>query len=86
MYPTIYFEQPLSAPDLLTVEVIGEGIIAEMYNGIISVFAPLTKGYNVDPVPCLPNPEIPNFQVYCEIGESAIILHKYAHFLSAIAM
>lgn len=59
----------LLAPDILTVEVIGEGIIAEMYSGIISVFTPLTKGYNVDPVPCLPNPVIPSMEVYCEIGE-----------------
>lgn len=60
------------APQILTVQVNGEGIIAEMYAGIISVFTPFTKSYEIDPVPCLPDPSIPNVDKYLSIGNLLI--------------
>lgn len=54
----------------------GEGIIAELYKGIIGAFSPLNKVYDLDPIPCLPDPNLPNIQRYIELGKCDDIIRN----------
>lgn len=49
-------------PAIVTLSVSGSGMIAELYEGIIDAFEPMTKEYYVDPIPCLPDPYPPDFE------------------------
>lgn len=54
-----------------------------MYKGIISAFSPLNKVYDLDPIPCLPNPYLPNIQRYAELGKIVFkfrVLLDFANF------
>lgn len=56
-------------PPVLTLGVAGEGFLAELYEGIVDVFQPISKQYNIDPKPCLPHPHLPNYSRHMEIGK-----------------
>lgn len=49
---------------ILSVNVTGEGIIAEFCQELVKVSKPLMKVLNLDFKKCLPNPKIPNFEKY----------------------
>lgn len=63
----------LETPEILTLSVTGKGMIAELYDGIIEAFEPMTKEYYIDPIPCLPDPFPPDFQRNYEIGGFLIL-------------
>lgn len=48
--------QPSSSTNLVEFHVNGNGILAEMCEGIANSFNSLTKVYSIDVVPCLPSP------------------------------
>lgn len=53
---------------LLQFSVTGQGMIAELYSGILEVFRPFTNRFAVDPTPCLPDPYRPDFDRYWKIA------------------
>lgn len=56
--------QPRITVQILTVNIAGEGIIAEFCQELVKVSKPLMKILNLDFKKCLPNPKIPNFPKY----------------------
>lgn len=61
--------------DILTVNVRGEGVVAELCQDLVGVLQPLVKIVNVDATPCLPIPNPPNFEKYKLI--SALIIASW---------
>jgi len=45
----------------------GKGAISDMYKALIGFFDPLDKVELLDPSPCLPNPNPPNYGIYRHI-------------------
>lgn len=60
-------EQGIEMDPLVTLDIHGSGMLAEMYQGMFEAFDPMTEGYNVDPIPCLPYPSTPNFIQYRQL-------------------
>ena len=59
----------LPVPPHLKMHVQGRGPIADMYRALIGLFDPLAaNNIKIDTTPCLPNPSVPDFSVYKEIG------------------
>ncbi|XP_064611706.1 DC-STAMP domain-containing protein 2-like [Liolophura sinensis] len=56
-------------PAAIKMHVQGDGIIADMYRALISLFDPLTSlDTDLDTTSCLPNPSVPNYSVYQTVG------------------
>lgn len=50
--------------------VTGGGFVAEIYDGIIKAFSPMAEKYDIDPIPCLPDPKPPKYDRYVQIGNT----------------
>lgn len=61
-------EKDVVAPPMITLNVEGSGMLAEMYAGMFEAFDPMTNEYAVDSVPCLPTPFIPDLDRYVKIA------------------
>lgn len=59
--------KPINSTELIMFEIIGQGVLAEMYKGIIESLSPYANVYAIDVVPCLPNPINPNYVIYNRI-------------------
>ncbi|XP_058828490.1 DC-STAMP domain-containing protein 2-like [Topomyia yanbarensis] len=58
----------IETPPMVTLEVGGSGIIADMYRGIVGAFEPMVKHLGIlDPVQCAPEPRVPNLTRYLQI-------------------
>lgn len=58
---------PSPTTNLVRFEVKGNGMLADMCQGIANSFDSLTKVYAIDTVPCLPHPIEPNYVMYEKI-------------------
>lgn len=62
-------ESDIERPPMVTLEVTGSGIVADMYRGIVGAFEPMVKhGDILDPERCAPDPKIPNYVRYLQIS------------------
>lgn len=57
----------LSTVKLVSVNVIGDGIVADMYRDLVDIFESLLQFYDVDFDVCLPRPYRPIFSQYLKI-------------------
>ncbi|XP_021695181.1 DC-STAMP domain-containing protein 2 [Aedes aegypti] len=59
----------IERPPMVTLEVSGSGIIADMYRGIVGAFEPMVKHADIlDPARCAPDPKTPDFIRYLQIS------------------
>ena len=58
----------VQSPEFVTLGVEGSGILADLYQGIIKSFQPITDEFRIDLLPCLPNPVFPDFSKYLQIS------------------
>lgn len=61
------------APYTISIGVVGEGMIADIYSGIIKAFKPMNSKFDLSWDTCLPNPHVPDFKRYAEIGVCIVI-------------
>ncbi|XP_055610614.1 DC-STAMP domain-containing protein 2 isoform X2 [Uranotaenia lowii] len=62
-------EADVETPAMVTLEVSGSGIIADMYRSIVGAFEPMIKHTGIlDPTRCAPNPSEPDFHRYLHIS------------------
>lgn len=77
LYVYVYFVLFLfltdSAPNVIDVNVDGDGMLADLYRSIIHTFKPVANQMNMDTINCLPNPLPPNYDCYRRISESSLI-------------
>lgn len=57
-----------SLVEMISVEVIGHGVVYELCQELVDVFKPLVKFFDVDYKLCLPHPHQPDFPKYAKIG------------------
>ncbi|XP_058463840.1 DC-STAMP domain-containing protein 2 [Malaya genurostris] len=58
----------IETPPMITLEVSGWGMVADMYRGIVGAFEPMVKHLGIlDPVLCAPEPHRPNLTRYLQI-------------------
>lgn len=53
---------------MISVKVIGHGVVAELCRELVDVLKPLVKFFDVDFKLCLPHPHQPDFAKYAKIG------------------
>ncbi|XP_062549952.1 DC-STAMP domain-containing protein 2 isoform X2 [Armigeres subalbatus] len=59
----------IEKPPMVTLEVGGFGIVADLYRGIVRAFEPVVKQVDaLNPARCAPDPKVPNFGRYVQIG------------------
>ncbi|XP_065088045.1 DC-STAMP domain-containing protein 2-like [Ochlerotatus camptorhynchus] len=62
-------ESDIERPPMVTLEVSGSGIVADMYRGIVGAFEPMVKHVDIlDPERCAPDPKTPNYVRYLQIS------------------
>lgn len=62
------FNLPEILVELLSVNVTGNGIVAEMCRELVEIFKPMVKFYDVNLQLCLPHPHQPDYCDYLKIG------------------
>ncbi|XP_062705075.1 DC-STAMP domain-containing protein 2-like [Aedes albopictus] len=61
-------QSDIERPPMVTLEVSGSGIVADMYRGIVGAFEPMVKHVDIlDPAQCAPDPKTPDFIRYLQI-------------------
>lgn len=69
-----WFKFKCLVPPTMSLGVQGDGMVKEMFEGIISAFEPMTQSFEVDPTVCLPDPYPPDIDRYIQIGSINIDL------------
>lgn len=56
-----------SSSEVVSIDVQGSGLVAEMCKEIVNIFKPMLRYYDTDLKLCLPRPHHPNYQIYLKI-------------------
>ncbi|RZC33618.1 DC-STAMP domain-containing protein 2-like [Asbolus verrucosus] len=67
------FQSKVKAPNLPTVKIEGEGLLADLLKSIVKAFKPLGVELEIDTIPCLPNPIPPDYDRYIQIGSLLVL-------------
>lgn len=54
--------------DMISIKVVGHGIVAEIFQDLVDLLQPLLKHYDVDLLTCLPSPHHPDYNRYAKIA------------------
>ncbi|XP_045470431.1 uncharacterized protein LOC123677756 isoform X3 [Harmonia axyridis] len=62
------FQSKVQAPNIPTVNIAGEGLLADLLKAVVKSFQPLGINLEIDTVPCLPIPIPPDLDRYVQIA------------------
>ncbi|GLV39594.1 uncharacterized protein CBL_08340 [Carabus blaptoides fortunei] len=67
------YRSTVQAPRTVDLHVEGNGFLADLYRSFVKAFQPLGVKMDLDNIPCLPEPILPNFDTYTQIGFIALL-------------